>query len=783
MSEVGVATKKAGPPPPIDRPLARAYLRDFGSWSTVYSPGMSDPNTLREMNDVFRRTDGAMAVRPVMRSIFPDHVSLKYTHGVEAVGTLEPFFLPSGKAFLFAVRETSGVVGFRVAAYDTASEKYTVKTLGDAGFDVSDYGGLCFPAAVRYVKYLQIDNRIFALADTGEPLRMFWVGEDMFAKTLNTITEPNYVTADKLTVRHPDDAWVAGAQVTHPVAETKTTTTLISSDATKNVYNFAYFYTFNNEIGESFSSMVTIVKTQRAWSAWNADLADDDKSLDQLVASIPAAVWNNAVAQGAIRWNLYHASWSDQSPVPVEGFLIAHKPMVGAGVTYDKNGWIAHTPLLEGTSHSLAFPNETTNSNSTISPKCSNGLVAGDRMIVVNDSDQPARIAWTSNQQGEYSNFSPAVGGGYKTLTSGNIFVPSGIKLWQNPQSVDTITIMCEGVDGYSTSYYMAPAQVSGQSQNQQIMGFEETTNTPGTVSQYGNEVYNNALYHPLDWQLIKSTANNYNTSHKSMTDPIENKWRELREKKWIISSQLDTRLWYIVNNPDGDPLEQGCLGNEIWILDTLPEGGCWTRWKIQAAALHKLELAGKVYMGVIRPENIYVFDNLHTQDHTFDGDGNTVEVPVTWYFETNTQGANRAHDVWAMVQQVQVMLGNFQGTIKYGIKGWDVNGKAVTLSKIFTDDRILDLTQRPLPWDIEDFLLVRKNMREWRFFAESVPGHLSYGTVDMVQYRYTTSTANVGFELGSIETFEYARGLVEGNSPNNAWNGIPLPVVDQRHP
>jgi hypothetical protein len=55
----------------------------------------------------------------------------------------------------------------------------------------------------------------------------------------------------------------------------------------------------------------------------------------------------------------------------------------------------------------------------------------------------------------------PVRGGGYKTLTSGNLFVPACVKLWQNPQSADTITILCLGVDGYSTAYYMAPASVS----------------------------------------------------------------------------------------------------------------------------------------------------------------------------------------------------------------------------------------------------------------------------------------------------------------------------------
>jgi hypothetical protein len=50
-------------------------------------------------------------------------------------------------------------------------------------------------------------------------------------------------------------------------------------------------------------------------------------------------------------------------------------------------------------------------------------------------------------------------------------------------------------------------------------MGFEETTATPGTSSPFGVEVLNNSLYHPLETELTKSTASNYNINHKSMTD------------------------------------------------------------------------------------------------------------------------------------------------------------------------------------------------------------------------------------------------------------------------
>jgi len=753
---------------------------------------MSDSNTMREMDNVYRKLDGSIAVRPALRSVFKDDVWLHNTTdgvGVTAVGSIEPYFADGIKCFLFAVREVGGEVGFRVARYDATYKKFDIFTLDDVdngGFDMPQgYDDICLDPTVTYVKYLQVDNTIFVLNNAGDELRVFWVGADRYAKVINEITEPDYTNADKLTVVFPDDVWIADTTKTvAPTAEvTLTASTLVSSTAALNTFNFAYFYTFNNEIGETWSSMVTLKKVMRAWSGWIPNATDDALSPDQLVAIMPEDVWDDAVLQGATRWNLYVASWSDQAPVPVEGLLLDSKPVeVGLWPT---NGWIAHTPLIEVTSSTLTFPNPSSRYNSTTPPLAQQGLVAGDRLILVDDYEQPAIIRWSSNQQGEYTNFSPSVGGGYKTLTSGNLFVPTAIKLWQNPQSVDTLTILCDGVDGYATSYYMAPAQVSGLTQNQTIMGFEETTATPGTVSRYGNEVLNNALYHPLDYELMKSTASNYNITHKSMSDLIDNRWSELTDKNRIVSCQLDNRLYYIVTWRGGSPVPTGCNGNEIWVCDTSVDGGAWTRWTIPAVSLHKLEIDDRLYVAVIRPEGIYILDPLETRDHVQD-DMQTTEAPISWSLETNTQGANRAHDVWADVIQASINLGSFQGAIEYGIRGYNYHGKEVEISKVFRDSREYNLKTTILPWDIDDHLAINAKgqlLKEWRFFARSLPDELSYGAINMVQYRYMQSSANVNYQLGSVESFEYAREQATTFVQGNTWNGIPLPIIDARHP
>ncbi len=404
---------------------------------------------------------------------------------------------------------------------------------------------------------------------------------------------------------------------------------------------------------------------------------------------------------------------------------------------------------------------------------------------MVKDPTAAAVIKYSSNQQGDYTNFSAAKGGGYKTLTSGNLYIPACVKLWQNPQSADTLTILCKGTDGHSTSYYMAPAQVTSQSDTTNIMGFEETTATPGTVSPYGVEVFNNTLYHPLDEQLMKSTASNYNINHKSMTDQIENLWLRFATKEKMISSQHDGRLYYIVNNPDGETLMAGCNGNEIWVLDAGAEKGTWSRLLIQATSLRKIEQGGKMYMSVSRPDGLFYLDPLYYRDdYVVPGALTVLSRPIPWRAETNTQGANRAHDAWAHLQQVGLSLGNFHGRMKWGVSGWDLNGQPVNKSKIISVPESVE--PNFAPFDRDDALEILRDMQQWFFYASSVEidgvTAESGGQINSVQYRYTPVSVNVGYEWGSVETFEYGRSL-DLTATGNTDAGIPQPMMDTRRP
>ena len=792
---------KSAPAVPIDRPLSKAYLREFDGWSTAYPPGISEPNSLRLMKDVWVTREGAVSVRPGLRSIFPPNVFLDINYSQKMIGSFEHFYLNDGRrAILYAYRrESDNRVAFSAAVYNETIDCFEVTALTSAGFTIPQgMTTLSFSSQTTYVRYVQIDNKILALSNNGEPVRIFWVGAEKIARKIVALSRPNWDQTDRLTVVHPAASWINSAtKNTIPVAQAATENTLISSTAADNDYNFAYFYTFFNEVGETAGSQITLVKAQNGYSLWRmlapnssgnatADsVSDPTFAMDQLVASLPAAAYTAAINAGALGWNLYGLSWSDQGNVPVEAILISSKSFTPGG-SRATEGWMQHTPLIAAQDIVLPLPRADVRDNYSEPPTASQGLVVGDRIVLTYDRANPARIQWSSNQMGEYINFSASKGGGYKTLTHGNLQVPAAVKLWQNPMSVDTITILCLGLDGYSTSYYMNPnTEVSGQSTGMPVVGFEETTATPGTTSPHGVEVLNNALYHPLDPELMKSTASNYTINHSSMTELIQNKWRHLRDKQNIVSSQLDNRLYYIVHNPDGAPLEDGCLGNEVWVCDTSTDGK-WSRWTTQGQALRKIDLDGRLYMALCRPEGIFVFDDQCGYDQR-PGLNQFRNEPIAWSFETNTHGANRAHDAWAVLQQANVTFGTLFGTVRYGVRGVDVNGKRIEAAKTFKQLEQVDLSARPMPFDISDYFLIRRTMKEWFFFAESATDQFgqtlpSYGQINHVQYTYLPASVNVGYEFGSVETHEYGRSQANwGNRTTD--NGVPIPFLDTGRP
>jgi len=851
------------------------------------------------MENMIVTRDGALRIRPALQNVLNQSASLNTGNGDDLgiVGSFEQFFITptvtyTGKAFLFAVRGSASIQ-FRAGLQRKADSLYDVKLLTDVA--VGFTGGIpTFSLATTFIKYLQIDNKILALSDAGDPVVLFNVGTSKTAKSVPTAGLTVPALADVLTVRHPDAAWIDNAtKNTIPAAEAPTQQTLISSlpvlgtftvtiaapgvvtlanhgkvvgdrvimtttgalptgltastvffvqavtgvntftlaatsggaaitttgtqsgvhtmsnavaaDGTPakdwNTYNFAFWFTFYNEFGESSPSMMTIVKGRRGWSAWKFNgpdsvgdptdpiVTDPKLAADQLVAILPAGLLATAHGQGAIGWNLYMSTWADENPVPSEGVMVATKAIV-TGSTDAADSWLQALAAVPAGSVTQTLPDATTRDDFNYSkgPAARQGLVAGDRLILVNDSVNPALIRYSSNSPTKYTDFSPSQGGGQKTLSSGNLLIPSNVQLWQNPQSVDTICILCEGVDGNHKSYYMSPAAVNGQSETTVIMGFEETTATPGTVSPYGVEVLDNALYHPLETELMKSTAANYNINHKTLTDDIANGWRALINKRSIISCQYDGRIYYIVDNPAGswnDPVSGTPLnkakykGNEIWVLDAHATNPQWNRWLIPAISLRKLEVAGQLRLAVVTPETIYFLSEEVMDDAYFPANNTLTTRPIPWKFETNTLGANRAHNAWAHLQDMITSFGNFYGLAEIGIRARDNNGKIVNLSKIFK--ALGNPNDNAWPKDQEDTMLIQRVFQEWVLFGNSVEQETvlqsSFGQLNFTQFRYMPTSVNEGYELGSVETFEYGASITAGSFPYSGGPHISPPV------
>lgn len=792
---------KESVPPPIDKPLARAYLREFSGWSTAYPPGLSDPTSLRTMENVYITREGAARVRPGIHSIFTEDWWLGNT-GETIVGGFEHFIDTVSKnvALLFAVRGAGGTVSFRVVVYNPATQRFDNLP--------GVFPSVTFGSDTTFVKYLQIDNKILALSDSpDEPAILFDVGPVKAAKKIPVngynITNPATHTP---TIVHPDAAWINTAtKNTRPAAETPTTQTLVDSTAADNTFSFGYFVTFETEFGETIASNVAVIKTQRGWSQWkfkapdasgnesSTNVTDPTSAMDQLVALLPTGLYATAKAAGAIQWNLYQFTWSDTSPVPSVATLVGSRAITSGG-TEATESWIINSAAALAESYVVPVPSTENRVNYSGAPTARQGIAAGDRLILVNDGANQARIVWAANVPGEYTDFSPTKGGGAKTLSSGNLLVPLNVQLWQNPQSTDTLVILCKGLDGYHAAYYMAPATVSGQTDSTAIMGFEQTTATPGTISPYGVEVFNNALYHPLEAELMKSTAANYTISHKTMTTDIANKWQALLSKEDIISSQHDGRLYYIVHNPDGEPLEDDCMGNEVWVFDAGSESPTWSRWLVQGIALRKLQIGDKLYMAIVKPDAIFIFDEMSYQDEYAEG-ADTLLKSIEWKLETNTLGANKSHDMFALFYQAQIHVGDFIGSFEWGVRGYDVHNRKVDVHKITNAPQVndgIDLSNGTVKGGVDlgdawDQLVVQRDMMEWAFYAHSVPwpgdapGHKpSYGQIDFVQFMLMQQSANIGTERGSVQTFEYLRNTQLGNNALTI-NGVPMPLKTER--
>src|SRR5690606_24552308 len=109
------------------------------------------------MENVWVTREGALAIRPALRSVFPSGNWITTNYNARSIGSFESFFLNDGsKAMLFATKEAGGNIVFRVAKYNSVTEGYEIISLAQAGFT----GSAGFSSDTKYVRYLQIDNKV-----------------------------------------------------------------------------------------------------------------------------------------------------------------------------------------------------------------------------------------------------------------------------------------------------------------------------------------------------------------------------------------------------------------------------------------------------------------------------------------------------------------------------------------------------------------------------------------------------------------------------------------------
>jgi hypothetical protein len=177
------------------------------------------------MENVMVDRNGAVAVRPGLRYLsYEDSPDMDPTDDaypglaspLPLVGGQEPFYTLSGeKALLFGVREVDGSVGFRaILMTDPFAVVFGLEDPA-IGFTIPQgTANMNFSEATTHVEYLQINNRIIAMSDAGEDIRVFFVGLEKVAKRMSNVSVPDWTDADKLTAIQPDSAWVAAQTVT-----------------------------------------------------------------------------------------------------------------------------------------------------------------------------------------------------------------------------------------------------------------------------------------------------------------------------------------------------------------------------------------------------------------------------------------------------------------------------------------------------------------------------------------------------------------------------------------
>ena len=217
-------------------------------------------------------------------------------------------------------------------------------------------------------------------------------------------------------------------------------------------------------------------------------------------------------------------------------------------------------------------------------------------------------------------------------------------------------------------------------------------------------------------------------------------------------------------------------------------EGSSWSRWTVQGISLRRVEYKDQLYLGMLTDRGLMIFDPSSFVDDARLLGGTLTTAPISWSFETNILGANSRRDMAVNLRKATLHLGDWYGTMEWGIRGMDLYGRVLERKKLYqtiqdtpyiTDERIDDGDDLG---DTKDELQTDASLIEWTLFANSSPGKTSYGQIDMARFMFSPLSTNVGYNLGDIDTVEYSRNVMRGND-GYTQNGIPVPRQDTRRP
>ena len=198
-------------PAPIDRPLSRAYLREFTGWSNEFTPGLSDPSSLRIMENLEITSEGAAKIRPGLQPLrtagYNGYNVLEPLPGTLAIiSKFELYYDESGNELYLCALSSIALNGWAqhvtFGVFDPRLA--TISVMDEDHFEGADDSAHRFSAATTRVTFLQLDNKIVALSDAGEDAIIFWVGETKKVERFREV----HAGVGGVMMRVPRKAWV-----------------------------------------------------------------------------------------------------------------------------------------------------------------------------------------------------------------------------------------------------------------------------------------------------------------------------------------------------------------------------------------------------------------------------------------------------------------------------------------------------------------------------------------------------------------------------------------------